>query len=286
LQDESLPFTEQENNQLLRHMATKGLYLATSGISEVNDRLWILMAEQEIVPGRKASELKNQFQKLFDNGLDKFAHVLSQREIYNFKKHASERVETEHQLPLKLVQKNSLKLQGQHENGGVVKAQETPTQCAQKSSPTLEGQHENSATGCIWETLSQASPTQLQQKNGQPPQQHENGVAANAQESPYSTCQPPTQKSSIDTTSYTNEEDQNILRFLSENEGYCRMMGNRMWIFLEKKADFCPGRSAESMKDRFYLLTLNGLANFSHILPQDQIDKFQKWGANRAAANK
>ena len=76
------------------------------------------------------------------------------------------------------------------------------------------------------------------------------------------------------------EEDVQILRFIADSKRYADVKGNTLWEFIEKKCPkVCPGRTSQSLKERFRKRIVPKLDAFvqSKDLTKAELERFKEY---------
>ena len=95
--------------------------------------------------------------------------------------------------------------------------------------------------------------------------------------------QKPKSPEKLDTTvsrrdPFSQDEDLQILKFIAEAKRYKDVKGNTLWEHMEKKTEVCPGRTSQSMKERFRKRIVPKIDSFvDQGLTPDQIRRFKDY---------
>jgi len=76
------------------------------------------------------------------------------------------------------------------------------------------------------------------------------------------------------------EEDVQIIRFIADSKRYADVKGNTLWEFIEKKCPkVCPGRTSQSLKERFRKRIVPKLDAFvqSKDLTKAELERFKEY---------
>lgn len=77
---------------------------------------------------------------------------------------------------------------------------------------------------------------------------------------------------------FSQDEDLQILQFIAITKRYKDVKGNTLWEHMERKADVCPGRTSQSMKERFRKRIVTRIDSFAELgLTPDQVQRFKDY---------